>query len=296
MKYKIDTSVIIVNYNGFRDTINCISSLSDSEYKNMHIIIVDNCSTDNSYNELAEWLSINYWNWIRTSSENAIPSNNESLRTLISKQKSSIILIKSDKNNGFAAGNNIGINFAQKHLNTEYFWLLNNDTQVAFDSVKILRNKMIEERGKQRKLGLLGAKILDYTNRNIIQSVGVKYNKFLAVAKPIGSGEKDIGQFDADGPFGDYILGASLFFHSSFIEEVGLMSEKYFLYFEELDWILRGKKRDGLLGMNHPARFIIYKVQALGLILQAEISYWTIIKFVTGFCLQKVSTLYAFLE
>lgn len=97
---------IILNWNGWRDTIGCLDALKNCTYPNLAVTVVDNGSNDDSVAR------------IRT----AHPD---------------IILLQSGKNLGFAAGNNIGIRYALSH-GAEYIWLLNNDTQPAPDALSAL--------------------------------------------------------------------------------------------------------------------------------------------------------------
>ena len=87
-------SVILVNYNGFEDTVECVKSLKDIDYDNYEIIVVDNGSTTNPTDQQSKYLSEN------------------------------TIFIKHDKNLGFAGGNNIGIKTVLRH-NPQYVLLLN---------------------------------------------------------------------------------------------------------------------------------------------------------------------------
>lgn len=103
------THIILVNYNGYKDTIECIKSLKNLKYNNYKIIIVDNASSDNSINELNQYVSKN------------------------------IILLKSDKNIGFSGGNNIGIRYAIDN-GAEYIMLLNNDTEVEPNFLEYMIN------------------------------------------------------------------------------------------------------------------------------------------------------------
>ena len=97
----LSVAIILVNYNGYQDTAECIQSLSRIEYEEYEVIVVDNCSTDNSY---------------------------ENLQMLQDSEQ--FVLLKSDENRGFSAGNNIGIRYAlEKHF--DYILLLNNDTTVT---------------------------------------------------------------------------------------------------------------------------------------------------------------------
>ena len=101
-----EVAVIIVNWNGWRDTTECIHSLKNLDYDNFRIIVVDNCSSDDSVQE-------------------------------ISRQHPDVTLIQAPRNLGFAGGNNLGILHALE-ANPKYLWLLNNDTVVVPHALRAL--------------------------------------------------------------------------------------------------------------------------------------------------------------
>jgi hypothetical protein len=161
-----------------------------------------------------------------------------------------LILIQSEENRGFAAGNNIGIQYALARGDAGYIWLLNNDTVVEASTLNALVNKACDYNVKKHKIGIIGAKLLYYSDPDIIQGVAGLYNKWFAISRHLGIFENDHGQYDNEAIAGkmDYSIGASLFVSVPFIKEVGLMCEDYFLYFEEIDWAVRGKAKGWQLG------------------------------------------------
>ncbi len=216
------TYIIVLNYNGFDDTVECIESLlkiKDS-YK---IVVVDNSENENDFKIFKK----------------KFHKANFFYESKYKKTNSNLIFIKSLKNRGFSAGNNIGIKYAFFCKDFKYIWVLNNDTVVDENSLKFLKEKM---NNVDKKIGLLGNKLL-YYNTNTIQAIGGKYNKFIAQAVGVGAFEEDKGQYDRKDirKIVDYPVGASMFFKKEFLEEVGLFNETYFLYFEEMDYIIRAK-------------------------------------------------------
>jgi GT2 family glycosyltransferase len=132
--------IIIVNWNGIIDTLECLDSLSRVEYPNFDIVVVDNGSSDDSVN-------------------------------IIKKQQSKVITIASETNLGFTGGNNLGIRFALENF-ADYVWLLNNDTVV--DSKALLH--LVTAASISRNNGIIGSVIYDYTYRNRIQFAGATIN------------------------------------------------------------------------------------------------------------------------
>ncbi len=138
-------SVIILNWNGWEDTIECIESLYQINYPNYDIILVDNDSKDDSIQKIRNYCEGNIKPkspFFKYKSDNkpvqifeynqdgdlADPIKIEAYNRLESNKR--LILIKNKENYGFAEGNNIGIRFSLKELKPDYILLLNNDTVV----------------------------------------------------------------------------------------------------------------------------------------------------------------------
>jgi GT2 family glycosyltransferase len=154
-----------------------------------------------------------------------------------------LVLIQADANRGFAAGNNIGISYATKQNDFAFVWLLNNDTVIDANALKNLVKKAENCSKANMKVGIVTSKLLYYYHPEIIQAIGGRYNKWFAVSKHIGSFQKDDGSFDIDEVNMHYPIGASMLVSKEFIDEVGFMCEDYFLYYEEMDWSVRGKQK-----------------------------------------------------
>lgn len=205
--------IIILNWNGKEDTIECLHSLRALDYPNFEIVVVDNASTDGSTAEIKD----------------KFPG---------------ITLLESEINLGYAGGNNIGLRYALKH-ETDYVWILNNDTLVDKNALGSLLAKM---KGDQ-SIGICGSRLIYNHDRETIQALGGgTYNKWLGITAHIGANEPASAEFsekEVERQL-DYIVGASMLVSDRFLEEVGLLSEDYFLYYEELDWALRGKEKFSL--------------------------------------------------
>jgi len=140
-------SVIILNWNGWDDTIECLESLYQIDYFNYDIVLVDNNSKDNSIHKIRDYCN----GIIRPESHfYSYRSNNKPIKIFEYKEEETesqldpiqfngyndlpsnnrLILIKNNENYGFAEGNNVGIRYSLKTLNPDYILLLNNDTVV----------------------------------------------------------------------------------------------------------------------------------------------------------------------
>ena len=113
-------NIIIVNYNSWKDTVACISSIINSTYNNYQIFVVDNASPNDDVEHLYNWLKSNELNSLiidvkETSVDKKV--------NLIDNSK--IIIFKNDENLGYGAGNNLAIQYLINIRNHEYLWLLN---------------------------------------------------------------------------------------------------------------------------------------------------------------------------
>jgi len=260
--------IILLNYNRWTDTIECLESVLRNNYPNHQVVVVDNNSLDNSMEYLKAWAEgkldvwVNPKNPLRSLSFPPIPKpipyvyytkeeaeKGKNLK-LEKNVKNQIVLIQSSYNGGFSYGNNIGIKYALSKNDFEYVWLLNNDTVIEESSLLKLVEKAQNYKRLGKKIGIIGSKIFYYDNSELLNGIGGKYNKWFGVSSHIGAFEKDLGQYDNEDIIKkiDYIMGASMFVSKDFIKDVGLMNEDYFLYYEEVDWCIRGKRKGYNLG------------------------------------------------
>ncbi|ALJ01526.1 hypothetical protein DC20_16770 [Rufibacter tibetensis] len=241
--------IILLNYNGYEDTIECLESLFKLEYKAFSLVVVDNNSTDSSLEKLTLWLEAQA---AKTKTIIKVPFLKkviyEEANGSLSEEKAWVTTIQVKENLGFAGGNNIGIAYAQRHFSPEYVWLLNNDTVVVPNSLSKLVQKAQEDLTLGRNIGIWGSKLLYYHKPDTIQAIGGKLNLTTFTTSHISEGLKDTPATEIEHPSQDYVVGASLFVSRKFLELVGLLSEEYFLYFEELDWAKRGLKAGFRLG------------------------------------------------
>jgi GT2 family glycosyltransferase len=198
--------IIVLNWNGWRDTIECVHSLKKLGYPNYHILVIDNASTDESINKIQnEFRDIN--------------------------------ILQMDKNKGYAGGNNAGIRYALAH-GADYIWILNNDTVVDSNALWPLVKKMEEN----PTIGLCGSLLKDYHHPNQIQALGgCRYYKWIGISHAFVLQKQLRGEYDIEyiERSLDYISGSSMFVSRAFVNSIGLMNDKYFLYYEEIDWAIR---------------------------------------------------------
>jgi GT2 family glycosyltransferase len=222
--------IIVVNWNGWRDSIGCIESLLHLTYQMRKVILVDNGSTDSSIHEISSWARRN--NILFT-----IVSSADIKSTERADRREDLIIIESDKNLGYAGGNNLGITYALANA-AEYLWILNNDTVVAADSLEQL-TRMQEGRTDV----ILGARLLDYlTGAPQVSGANIRPWRFRMGFSD--SNQARTPPDDASETCYDFVTGASIFATNAIFRKVGGFNEDYFLYAEEGDWMLRAKRHN----------------------------------------------------
>lgn len=246
--------IIILNWNGWQDTIECLESVFRQDYKNFKVIVCDNASEDNSIQHIQAWaqgkdlLKLSKGSPFLPLSLSPVPKpidthvidrkKAESDKVEDNKQNE-LILIETGGNLGFAGGNNVGLRYAKKQDDFDYIWLLNNDTVIKSDCL----SNMVKYSKKYPAPNLCGSLILFYDNPEMIQALGGNgYNKWTGNASmTYGRGRSIHDEIDHSYYESrlDYITGASCLLPKSFLHEIGLMEESYFLYYEEIDWCLR---------------------------------------------------------
>ena len=247
MKNVPNVTVIILNWNGWKDTIECLESLYQIDYFNYQIILVDNASEDDSIERIkeycegklfvkSEFFDYNLDNkhiYLHEFLEEEFKSFNKDL-----VKSNSIIILKNNINYGFAGGNNIGIKFALKNLNPDYILLLNNDTVVD----KYFLTELVKIGKKNNKIGFLGPKIYYYGyegRKNVISFAGGFLNYYTGMPKVLGYQEIDQGQYDRVNNV-DYAEGSCVLINRDVLEKIGFLDTSYFAYWEEADLCKRG--------------------------------------------------------
>lgn len=258
--------IVLVNYTKYKDTIECLESILKLSYTNFQVILIDNSPDDISEKQITNWLNGNYHDIDTSYPELIYPLAPKPLSYscwdelqfagLSSAVSERILYIKA-QNRGFAAANNLAFGYILKYgAQSEFVWVLNNDTVVDRNALQYLVDfyKTPSHSGY-----LLGSKLYFYHQKNVLQAVAGRYNKWLGSTYHIGEGEIDTGQYDNYTLGKDnYIIGASIFLQVAYLNKVGLMNEEYFLYYEELDWMQRGAKY-GYKASIQPAAIIYHK-------------------------------------
>lgn len=251
--------IVLVNWNGCADSIECIASLLCSTYTNYEIILVDNNSSDYSIEIIKDWAASYFSHWVNPAitlralsmssyegeiachvyASSEIEAAIESRAVLGSQlnhefyPKSNanikLHLIIASRNGGFGAGNNLALKLIQLKGDGDYIWLLNNDTVVTHNSMA----EMVA--CAQDKNGIVGATLFYYHNPDKVQAYGGGY--FSQTTGKIST-EVNIRPNHLD-----FINGASFMFSFEILQSVGYFDENIFLYFEEFDYCFRATRK-----------------------------------------------------
>ena len=229
--------IIVLNWNGFEDTCACLNSVLNTEGCFYKIVVCDNASTDNSFQRLVQWADDNVVP--RLGRANVVSLEANQAESYVCGDSSALYLIQTGSNRGFAGGNNVGIRFSLNQKDSEFLWLLNNDTEVRSDTLAELLKRV----RVRPTIGMCGSRLVYYDDRNRIQALGGKINPRLGTTKHVGSGwPADLACDDeALSKEMDYPVGASMLINAELFRKVGLLNEDYFLYYEEIDLVLRAK-------------------------------------------------------
>lgn len=211
-------SIILVNYKTLECIIECIKSIKATKFNNLEIIVVDNDSKDNC-------------------------------RSMIMKLWDDIVVIENSSNMGFSEANNIGIKHAIKN-STEYILLLNGDTIVSesfFDTLLSTRSNIEEDR-----IGIISAKILYYDNPKKIWYNGGRINKLKGSADIY---DLNLKNYESKQKVMEctFISGCCMLIPARVINDVGLLCDKYFLYYEDTDYCYKISKAGYKLIINRMA-------------------------------------------
>jgi GT2 family glycosyltransferase len=246
--------VVVLNWNGWQDTIECLQSLCLLVDEKVRIVVCDNASTDGSLERIRSWAAGDQVCTVADARYHFLlerpvrPPRVQEWRVgqpVSSAADADLILIPTGSNRGFAGGCNAGLRFVLECGDGDFVWLLNNDTIVQADALRHLLEKMRE----RPDIGICGSKLVYYFEPEVMQCPGgYDFNSWTARVQPIaarGEGKTVSCVAEVERKL-KYVTGASSFVRVALLEQVGLMNEQYFLYFEEIDWATRAHGRFAL--------------------------------------------------
>lgn len=195
---------VILNRNRRDDTLECLRSLEGGTYANLRIVVLDCGSTDGSVEAV----------------RSAFPG---------------VRIIELERNLGYAGNNNVGMRAAVE-AGADWVFVLNEDTVLAPDCVA----RLVEEGQRDPRIGILGPTVYHHDEPNVIQSAGGGLTRRWQGFHR-GQNEEDRGQFRDPCPV-QWISGCAILVRRDVIESVGLLDERFFIYWDETEWCVRAGK------------------------------------------------------
>ncbi len=194
---------VVVNWNGWRDTLACLGTLACQTYQPLSVLVVDNGSSDGSVGELRGWMEAH------------------------SGSVTTFQMIESTVNLGYARGANLGIQKASE-LGAEFVWLLNNDTECPADTLE----KLVRTATGASDTGIVGTVLLYHDDPAKVQAWGGgRISRWSGTAthylKPSPLSRESYATF------------ASVLIRTAVLREIGLLHDGYFMYYDDSDFCLR---------------------------------------------------------
>lgn len=215
--------IILVNWNGKKDTLACLQSLRQVSYPVFQVLVVDNGSADDS-------------------------------TAVIKTSFPEVNLIETGKNLGFVGGNNLGLEYA-RGAGADYALLLNNDTEVEPDFLTHLVDALEADPGA----GIAGPSIYYYDQPQVLWSAGGRIDWRRGVTEMIAMGSPDAGSLGTQPRRVDFVTGCALLIKMVAVEKAGMLDPRFFAYYEETEWCVRAA-RHGFGIIQVPASKIWHKI------------------------------------
>lgn len=244
-------AVILLNYKGASDTLACLEALGRLKAAPGQIIVLDNGSGEEDVARLkAGWTALNHRHGLPAPAlirrDDPLPDARH-------------ILLALEENGGFSSGNNAGLRLALQDDGCRAFWILNNDTEPAPDALNALCARL----NQRQDAGFCGSTLCYAHEPDMVQCAGgctlsplTGVTAFLLGGEPLSaviSREPEPIENSMA-----YVCGASLLARRETLEEIGLLAEEYFLYYEDAEWGLRARRAGHGLAWA-PASRVIHK-------------------------------------
>lgn len=208
-------TIIVLSWNRCAQLLDCLASLARLDYPARRVLVVDNGSRDGAP---------------------------DAVRT----RYPDTALIANDRNLGFTGGNNLGLAEACR-AGSDYAWLLNDDAEVAPDTLRLL----VDAAEAEPRAAIVGPTVYFADRRDVVWSAGGAIDWQRGSTRMLGIGERDSGQFGAAPRPVDFVTGCGLLVRLSAVAELGALDERFFAYYEETEWCVR-VARAGRLVLHVP--------------------------------------------
>ncbi|URA10866.1 glycosyltransferase [Thermospira aquatica] len=251
-------SILILNYNSWEDTLECLESVTRLHYPSYEIIVCDNLSSNNSMEHIKAWaegketpphLSPQLEDYLLPLTPKPIPyvfytrekalqgGDKEKENTTFSPTLPRLILIQNDRNEGFSEGNNLMMRYVLSQGTSTFLWLLNNDTVVHPLSL----SEFVQKAREYPQGCMIGSKTLLYEKPDLVYTLagGTIDSRYSTHWIDFGKSQEEATSEENVKP--DFITGSSCFLSLKTLKRIGLLPDGYFMYYEDVDWALRAK-------------------------------------------------------
>lgn len=239
--------IVLVNWNGADDTIECLDSLFELDYRNFRVVVCDNASTDGSVERVRGW-ALGEERFSRPEQTPLSPSEGRRFPLgIVELDRAAaedgegadepLTVIRTGDNLGFAGGNNVGLRWVQARGDAQYVWLLNNDTVVDRDAL----NALVRTAEALDNGGVAGSCLAFYSAPDVVQAMGggtLSRHTGRIRLRDGGRPVSECGDRSGSPPL-DFVHGASMLFPVWLLERIGPLDESFFLYYEDVAWSLR---------------------------------------------------------
>jgi GT2 family glycosyltransferase len=248
-------SIVILNWKGWEDTVECLESLYQIDYDNYEVIVLDNGSQDDSVDRIREYcagqmcVKSRFFGYdpdnkpiqiievhLKELKNGTLAGEETGTWNLASNRKLRLIL--SDRNLGFAEGCDACMRYALDILNSSYVLLLNNDTVVE----RGFLTQLVRVSLSDKRIGVVGPKIYFYDRKgrtDLLNYAGGTYDMKRGRLEIVGYDEVDKGQYNEQKEGYDLISGCCMLIKADIIRKIGFLDPVYFMYGEDLDYCKR---------------------------------------------------------
>jgi GT2 family glycosyltransferase len=220
MKTEPPVWCVVLNTNRRDDTLECLASLHAGTYRNIRVLVLDCESTDGSV---------------------------EAVRGTFPE----VQVVRLRENRGYAGNNNVGIRMALEQ-GAAWVFVLNEDTVLAPDCLA----RLIEVGESDARIGIVGPIVYHHDEPDVIQSAGGGLTRRWE-GFHFGQNERDDGRFREAHPVA-WISGCAILVRREVVESVGMIDERFFIYWEETEWCIRAREA-GWKILNVPAAKVWHK-------------------------------------
>lgn len=258
--------ILILNWNGYPDTIRCLASVFALDYPHFGVVVCDNGSTDGSLDRIREWAE--QGPQLTTGDDHSFPripmsrvpipcvryDRLSAERGGIAGDDAQLVLVETGGNIGFAAGNNVGFRYIVERGGADYVWLLNNDTVVAPSALRELVQRAESDSG----CAAVGATLFELHDPERVQEMGGgSASRWHGMVNVLGRGRSASAPRSSALEL-DYVSGGCALIRREVLTTVGLLDERFFLYAEDVDWGMRMREAGYTLGYA-PAAHVWHK-------------------------------------